>query len=222
MATSLTAKEVLIYLYAKKKGDWMAIYKAIADKEALPADLDACRSVIKKFLGEHPKIMTVVDPSFPDTLKKRTNPPFVLPFTGDEKIIDYDQIIAIEGEELCPSLTRHGIRHCFVDDRGWCHIRVPQYNTAKDEYEIKEVVLEEDRSHSFNTMTAVSRKAVATKGSKEFSDAFLSEWSSKSNLFALPGNSGCACNQLIKQGWHLCDTWSDLTFACPPDDPKEA
>lgn len=219
MPKSLEAREVIIYLHVIKKGVWEDVYKAISEKEALPSDLDACRRVVNKFLSKHPNVVTIVDPAYPDVMKRRKHPAFVVSFAGDLGVIEYDQIIALETEALSPALTNHGLRHAFLDDNGWCHIRIPRLDISTGEYSNKELVLEDDRKHSIFTMIALCRKAVAINGEEDFSENFRSSFHEK-ELYALPGNSGCACNKLIKSGWHLCDSWQDLVFDDDPVDPK--
>ncbi len=215
MPESLTSREVLIYLYVKKKGNWREIYKALSEKEKLPSDLTTCHVEIDKFLTKHPKTVTLVDDDFPTALKSRKHPPFVLPYEGELGLADYDQMVAIEDCTLALLFTKHKIRHCFVDEKGSCHIRIP---STEGESPYKELVFEEDREHSILTMAAISKKFVATQGDRNFVTAF-EDALDKSSLFALPGNSGCECNKLIKEGWHLCDCPSDVFFATEPVDP---
>lgn len=215
MPEILTSREVLIYLYVKKKGNWKEIYKALSEKEPLPADLTTCRVEIDKFLAKHPKTVTLVDSDFPKTLQSRKHPPFVLPYEGELKLADYDQIVAIEDCTLAAIFANHKIRHCFVDEKGSCHIRIP---TTEGEGTYKELVFEDDREHSILTMAAISKKFVATQGDRSFVTVF-EDALDKSNLFALPGNSGCECNKLIKERWHLCDCPADVLFETRPVDP---
>lgn len=69
----LSAREILLYLTLKYKGDWDKIYNAIENKEDI--DYEDAERVLDEYPGEY---ITMVDKEYPALLKQCYKPPFVL------------------------------------------------------------------------------------------------------------------------------------------------
>lgn len=68
----MTARERLIALHIKYEGDWDAIYENIRDKN-IPDDLEKCVEDVDLDM-----YCTILDEDYPQRLKQRFKPPFVI------------------------------------------------------------------------------------------------------------------------------------------------
>ena len=94
------AREVLIYLSYKFKGDWEKIYEALRKKE-----YNFTKSEVDKALQKLKcKVITILDSNYPTYLRKVFRPPFVLYYYGDICLInDFTKAIAVVGSRDCSS-----------------------------------------------------------------------------------------------------------------------
>ena len=89
----LKGREIIIYLAIKYAGDWNAIYQAIKQKELV--DETQVTETLKSIKCE---IVTIIDPTYPESLKKIYKPPFVLFYYGDLNLIQMmEKTIAVIG-----------------------------------------------------------------------------------------------------------------------------
>ena len=213
----LSAREVVIYLYAKHR-KWSEVYKAIADKEDLPSDLSVCRKTIQDFEKEIPsaKIATILDAEMPKSLTRRDHPPFVIRYEGDISLLDKDQLIALDcSEEQLPdfpvAMAKKGARVVTLQTDP---LSLLVFAPTKDGEIKKLVVYDEDIGHLMATMASIADRFVALEGHDEF--VRMANRAGHGIKYAAPGPSGCTCNLLIKNGWHLCDCVEDFLYVEPP------
>lgn len=78
----LKGRDIIIYLAIKYAGDWNAIYQAIKQKELVDEAL-----VQSQLQSIKSSVMTIIDETYPESLKKIYKPPFVLFYYGDLNLI---------------------------------------------------------------------------------------------------------------------------------------
>jgi DNA processing protein len=78
----LKGREIIIYLAIKYAGDWNAIYQAIKQKELVDETL-----VKTEIQSIKSSVITIIDETYPESLKKIYKPPFVLFYYGDLNLI---------------------------------------------------------------------------------------------------------------------------------------
>jgi len=89
----LKGREIIIYLAIKYAGDWNAIYQAIKQKELVDESL-----VKSELQSIKSSVITIIDETYPESLKKIYKPPFVLFYYGDLNLIHMlDKTIAVIG-----------------------------------------------------------------------------------------------------------------------------
>lgn len=79
----MKARDVLIYLAIKYKGDWERIYQDIRKKA--PLDIEDMNKTLPTLKTN---AVTLVDDDYPSELKKSNMPPFVLFYHGDLSLAD--------------------------------------------------------------------------------------------------------------------------------------
>lgn len=85
-------RKVILYFALKYNGDYKSIYEAIKNKEEIDQkELDGIEKKIKC------KYVTILDKEYPNRLKIIGNPPIILFYYGDIKLLNYSKIIAIIG-----------------------------------------------------------------------------------------------------------------------------
>ena len=75
----IKAKELLVVVAAKNKGDWNKIFKFIRTREKPTGE------EIEKFSPLADQAITILDEDYPETWKKSYMPPIVLFYKGGEK-----------------------------------------------------------------------------------------------------------------------------------------
>lgn len=89
----IKGRDIIIYLAMKYAGDWNAIYQAIKQKEIVDETL--VRSEVESIKSS---VVTIIDESYPESLKKIYKPPFVLFYYGDLNLIyTLEKTIAVIG-----------------------------------------------------------------------------------------------------------------------------
>ncbi len=83
-------RKVLLYFAIKYKGNWKKIYKALENKEKISEE------DLKK-VDKYKDFMTIIDSDYPKNLKKIYQPPFVLFYKGDKKILEQRNALAVIG-----------------------------------------------------------------------------------------------------------------------------
>jgi DNA processing protein len=111
----LKGRDIIIYLAMKYAGDWNAIYHAIKSKEMVD------EAIVQETLSHNQSsVVTIIDESYPEALKKIYKPPFVLFYYGDLSLATaLEKTVAVIGSRL-PSeygltMTKK-ITHELVDE----------------------------------------------------------------------------------------------------------
>lgn len=116
--TKMTARTMLIALAAENHDDWDGIYKAIKGKK-MP-DKETIRKVEETEAdGEgRVRIVTIIDPDYPDCLRKAERPPFVLYVKeGDIGLLKRKHKVVLLGD-LKPSCGESFRDCCFIESDG--------------------------------------------------------------------------------------------------------
>ncbi len=101
----MKANELLLYLSCKYDGDWHKLYQAIKVREGVRPD-DVV-DFAKKFTTPY---VTIVDEDYPSILKECRQPPFVLFYRGNIKLIkDWRNCITVVGSR---DAKAYGIEKC--------------------------------------------------------------------------------------------------------------
>ena len=113
----MDSRENLIALAIKYQGNWRQILRALENDEEVE-DID-----VQQYLSRSKcKVLTIIDKDYPDYLRQRFQPPFVLFYYGDISLIyDYRKNVAIVGSRIP---TSHGIENTRYIAEGICK----QYN----------------------------------------------------------------------------------------------
>ena len=90
----LEMRNVILYFSHKYNGNWHAIYRAIKTREK--TDIETTFEVASKIKS---KTSTILDDDYPNSLKKMSNPPFVIYYYGNLSLLDDKTIFAIWGDE---------------------------------------------------------------------------------------------------------------------------
>lgn len=85
---NLSGREVLIALSLKCQGDWTSMYNAIKNRVDI-GDVDAAALPTNA--------ITIVDPDYPESLKRVNHPPFVLWYGGDASLLGSKGMAALSG-----------------------------------------------------------------------------------------------------------------------------
>ncbi|MDR1698164.1 MAG: DNA-processing protein DprA, partial [Erysipelotrichaceae bacterium] len=88
----VTAREIIIYFAIIHEGNWHRIYKSIETKEVV--DKVKLSQVLNSF---YYNCVTILDPEYPDSLKQIYEPPFVLFYYGDLRLLKMTRLVAIVG-----------------------------------------------------------------------------------------------------------------------------
>lgn len=92
---NLSARDIIVYLSLREKGDWDAIYRVIQNKGEI--DREEAFQTVDGFDG---KAITILDPGYPKQLREGVaRPPFVLYCSGDESLLSTptDRILSVSG-----------------------------------------------------------------------------------------------------------------------------
>lgn len=107
----MNAREMLIYFAIKYQGNFQDIYRALILKEE--ADPYAFEGYMKHVKC---KILTFLDPEYPDYLKQSYKPPFVLFYYGDISLIqDMNKNLAVVGSRDADQQTLLNV-HSLVEE----------------------------------------------------------------------------------------------------------
>ena len=94
-------RNYLIALAIHYQGNYESVMRALAQKEELPEEL--VESYLKKIKS---KVLTILDPEYPEYLKNVYKPPFVLFYYGDISLINsYEKNLAVVGSREASQLA---------------------------------------------------------------------------------------------------------------------
>lgn len=203
MATTRTFvnRDRLVYLYGKYEGDYDKIMKALEDKEEI--DPAVAGPFLIKFYDDPKhkdhKFLTLLDAEYPEWLKALERAPHILEYEGDLSALDGDHhIVALENGDLSAYCAAHGVEHAWLDPE-----------TSLITYVNGEQKLAFVDREGYKRLMALSETVLALSGEDDFVAAAHAAPNIQARL-SLPGVAGSGCNQLIKQGWYLCDSANDL------------
>ena len=86
---------ILIYLAIKYLGDFNQIYQALKDKEFVP--IEYLQDIKDQIEQGKIKAITILDDDYPESLKLINNPPFVIFYEGNRKLLNQPAML-ITGE----------------------------------------------------------------------------------------------------------------------------
>lgn len=72
----MKSRQILIALYAKHNGDWLSIFQDLKNKVAYEEDFIV--KTAEDFEKKHKQVITLLDNEYPEELKMKLMPPFVL------------------------------------------------------------------------------------------------------------------------------------------------
>lgn len=209
---------VLLYFYMKADGQWEKFKKILEEKEEISsfsAAAEELQTWIDRIVKDKPdtEFVAITQKEYPAYLKTAYHPPFVLLYQGDIDILQ-KKYKFLAAEDACVSnmLKKYGISHVT---KGKNEVSL-YYNSVDGEKELSFQETSEDLR--IKRVVDLADRVLAVDGAADFLSALAAEGKDKNKkkLYALPGNAGCMCNKLIKQGWHLCDSGMDL-IDLPPE-----
>lgn len=93
----IKAREVLLAMYFKFKGDNVKIFQALKNKERLnPEDYDRIGQEILE--TDFQKLVTIIDDDYPNECKTMLNPPIAIWINKDSEDVDIEIVDDIKGE----------------------------------------------------------------------------------------------------------------------------
>lgn len=210
--TKLTCQEYLVFLTLKHRYDWAMVQKDLENK--IEVDTEEARTLFKKILKDvdaDTKFVTLVDPEYPmEMFKGESAPPFVLQFKGNiTELPPLGKTVVVENDALSAYLTKENIPHSYYNIAEQATVIIPAQPASKDTKKPEEVTSIAWVDPVFSHVAKTGKIFLAIDGETQFA-ALAQASTSSEKLMALPGRAGCACNQLIKRGWHLCDCAADL------------
>lgn len=94
---------ILIYFAIKYKGYFHEIYQAIKNKEYV--SIEDLEKVKTKIDNQEIQAITIIDEDYPESLKLINNPPFVLFYKGNKKLLKED-ILLLTGDFLNEKISK--------------------------------------------------------------------------------------------------------------------
>lgn len=206
---NITAKEILVYLTIKNKGDWKQTYDDIKNKvDVKYGDAQECVERLEK---EGWKTTTMIDSDYPETLKHSARPPFVLFCKGaDIKLHNFNKSVYVgkattEYEKEQRSKTFCGLMafeklaislHKVFDDQ--IQLDSLMANTTMRLYPYADVSLSKETE---SVAAKLSKSVIAISNADCLSVA--TALSEGRDIYSLPhnnGEEGKFCNEIIEQG----------------------
>lgn len=227
----MQARKLLIALYIERKGDWDSIYEAISKREV--PDSAKVEKEVENFLKFH-QVVTMLDTEedvkpFVDMVKKMNKPPFVMEYTGDKELLklSWKDIVVAEEEEMAESLRSVGLTTATLMRINTIPFRTApgKPSTGQPRWSIRIMkpggrsiyLFEgegdpiEERNNLANRLGCLGHKVLFSRLDTDDGKILLNNAASAgADIYAVPGEAGCATNALIKEGAHLCDTPKDL------------
>lgn len=214
---TISTRETLLALFAEDDGDWMRTHTDLAKKVGvdIPTTKATAEKWAKTMEKDGYKVITILDSSYPASLESVFRPPYVMAYKGEMSVYEkamtpfgkgkVSDFVFLEKsvESLSRVLDKNKILFGTYDEAQhtlWLH----DSETGNDFFMV------ESRQSAWDRLSTACRKFVAVDGDPEFVKISETMYPEYEPLYALPGNSGCECNRLIKKGWHLCDQSSDL------------
>lgn len=215
------AKELLVAVAAKNKGDWNKTIKFIRAKEKPTGE------EIEKFSPLADQAITVLDENYPETWKNSYMPPIVLFYKGGEKSllgkINRSAIFVVDDgkgpqvKKIIEDLLEHGGLIVKPDlDSGHLLIMDKEQTLILSEYPCGDYDMEskEQRTRVAQIGAGLCGKLFigATRESSIVTASVIAALNSGGDVYAIPMHLGTTYknNEFIREGANIVLEWSDV------------
>ena len=215
------AKELLVAVAAKNKGDWNKIIKFIRAKEKPTGE------EIEKFSPLADQAITILDEDYPETWKNSYMPPIVLFYEGGEKSllskINRSAIFVVDDgkgpqvKKIIEDLLEHGGLIVKPDlDSGHLLIMDKEQTLILSEYPCGDYDMEskEQRTRVAQIGAGLCGKLFigATRESSIVTASVIAALNSGGDVYAIPMHLGTTYknNEFIREGANIVLEWSDV------------
>ena len=217
----IKAKELLVVVAAKNKGDWNKIIKFIRTREKPTGE------EIEKFSPLADQAITILDEDYPETWKKSYMPPIVLFYKGGEKSllskINRSAIFVVDDgkgpqvKKIIEDLLEHGGLIVKPDlDSGHLLIMDKEQTLILSEYPCGDYDMEskEQRTRVAQIGAGLCGKLFigATRESSIVTASVITALNSGGDVYAIPMHLGTTYknNEFIREGANIVLEWSDV------------
>lgn len=217
----LKAKELLVAVAAKNKGDWNKIIKFIRAKEKPTGE------EIEKFSPLADQAITVLDENYPETWKNSYMPPIVLFYKGGEKSllskINRSAIFVVDDgkgpqvKKIIEDLLEHGGLIVKPDlDSGHLLIMDKEQTLILSEYPCGDYDMEskEQRTRVAQIGAGLCGKLFigATRENSIVTASVIAALNNGGDVYAIPMHLGTTYknNEFIREGANIVLEWSDV------------
>ena len=215
------AKELLVAVAAKNKGDWNKIIKFIRTREKPTGE------EIEKFSPLVDQAITILDEDYPETWKNSYMPPIVLFYKGGEKSllskINRSAIFVVDDgkgpqvKKIIEDLLEHGGLIVKPDlDSGHLLIMDKEQTLILSEYPCGDYDMEskEQRTRVAQIGAGLCGKLFigATRENSIVTASVITALSSGGDVYAIPTHLGTTYknNEFIREGANIVLEWSDV------------
>lgn len=215
------AKELLVAVAAKNKGDWNKIIKFIRTKEKPTGE------EIEKFSPLADKAITILDEDYPETWKNSYMPPIVLFYKGGEKSllgkINRSAIFVVDDgkgpqvKKIIEDLLEHGGLIVKPDlDSGHLLIMDKEQTLILSEYPCGDYDMEskEQRTRVAQIGAGLCGKLFigATRENSIVTASVITALNNGGDVYAIPMHLGTTYknNEFIREGANIVLEWSDV------------
>lgn len=215
------AKELLVAVAAKNKGDWNKIIKFIRTREKPTGE------EIEKFSPLADQAITILDEDYPETWKNSYMPPIVLFYKGGEKSllskINRSAIFVVDDgkgpqvKKIIEDLLEHGGLIVKPDlDSGNLLIMDKEQTLILSEYPCGDYDMEskEQRTRVAQIGAGLCGKLFigATRENSIVTASVITALSSGGDVYAIPMHLGTTYknNEFIREGANIVLEWSDV------------
>lgn len=215
------AKELLVAVAAKNKGDWNKIIKFIRAKEKPTGE------EIEKFSPLADQAITILDENYPETWKNSYMPPIVLFYKGGEKSllskINRSAIFVVDDgkgpqvKKIIDDLLEHGGLIVKPDlDSGHLLIMDKEQTLILSEYPCGDYDMEskEQRTRVAQIGAGLCGKLFigATRENSIVTASVITALNSGGDVYAIPMHLGTTYknNEFIREGANIVLEWSDV------------
>ena len=215
------AKELLVAVAAKNKGDWNKIIKFIRTREKPTGE------EIEKFSPLADQAITILDEDYPETWKNSYMPPIVLFYKGGEKSllskINRSAIFVVDDgkgpqvKKIIEDLLEHGGLIVKPDlDSGHLLIMDKEQTLILSEYPCGDYDMEskEQRTRVAQIGAGLCGKLFigATRENSIVTASVITALNSGGDVYAIPMHLGTTYknNEFIREGANIVLEWSDV------------
>ena len=217
----IKAKELLVAVAAKNKGDWNKTIKFIRTREKPTGE------EIEKFSPLADQAITILDEDYPETWKNSYMPPIVLFYKGGEKSllskINRSAIFVVDDgkgpqvKKIIDDLLEHGGLIVKPDlDSGNLLIMDKEQTLILSEYPCGDYDMEskEQRTRVAQIGAGLCGKLFigATRESSIVTDSVITALNNGGDVYAIPMHLGTTYknNEFIREGANIVLEWSDV------------